>query len=422
MGPASTPSPSAESESASPARLDVQAVKPASSARIANKGSWVPKPEHEHPPVFTSQRGFALVVFSHFMCAFGFSVFSLFPKYLMTARGLSQAQTGPATMGFPLGALLFSPLVAFAMARFAKRDIIRFCALACCALTLLFVTAPSAGLIPVLSFLIGGAAMGVFNGGAGLVAEVAPDHAMARALGFHGAAGMMGHALGPLAMEPLAASLGWPSSFALAASATLLAALLPLQRNAPRGGGYRLSLGFLRPLQALLIVSLFAGVMHNALWTAHQPLVLARGGHEMRGYFLGMSGGALIMRVFFASLPDRMGRARAAFYALTLYVVAALSMTWVEPELLALFGLAHGIAHGVFYPAMAALATGRVVAGLRGESLIAIYAAFNVGATCASVGFARFGQSFGPAAVFPLAAALGLLGWLTLLGFRRRNA
>jgi MFS family permease len=232
---------------------------------------------------------------------------------------------------------------------------------------------------------------------------------------------MLGHALGPLAMEPLAAHFGWNASFVLAAGAALLAARLPLERNAPRGGGFQLTLGFLRPLQALLIVSLFAGVMHNALWTAHQPLVLARGGHEMRGYFLGMSGGALIMRIFFAGLPDRIGRARAALYALVLYVVAALSMTFVNPAWLACFGLAHGVAHGVFYPAMAALATGRVALGLRGEALIAIYAAFNVGATCASVGFARFGEAYGPASVFPLAALLGLIGLFTLRSFVRQN-
>jgi predicted MFS family arabinose efflux permease len=83
--------------------------------------------------------------------------------------------------------------------------------------------------------------------------------------------------------------------------------------------------------------------------------------------------------------------------------------------------LLHGIAHGVFYPAIAALATGRVALGLRGEALIAIYAAFNVGATCGSVGFARFGNAYGPALVFPLAAALGLIGLFTLASFVRRN-
>jgi MFS family permease len=395
---------------------------PLSAARIETSAGKVPESlPHAHEGWSLGRSPFLLAVWSHFMCAFGFSVFSLFPKYLMTARGLSQADTGPATMGFPLGALMFSPLVAWAMGRFAKANIVRACALAYCALTSLFVLAPEPAVIPLLSFLIGGACMGVFNGGAGLVADISPDHGMARALGLHGAAGMLGHALGPLAMEPLAAHFGWGASFLLASGSALLAALLPLPYNVPRGGGFSLSPGFLRPLQALLVVTLFTGVMHNALWTAHQPLVLARGGHEMRGYFLGMSGGALIMRVMFGGLPDRLGRARAALYALVLYVVAAAGMTLVTPGTLPWFGLVHGVAHGVFYPAMAALAAGRVALGLRGEALIAIYAAFNVGAVCGSVGFARFGQSFGPAAVFPLAAALGLLGLATLWLFVRRD-
>jgi MFS family permease len=164
-----------------------------------------------------ARTGFGFIVASHFMCAFGFSVFSLFPKYLMTARGLSQAETGTSTMGFPLGALLFSPVLALVMSRFEKARIVRFCAISYAVLTSLFMFAPEPAYVPLLSFLIGGMCMGVFNGGAGLVAEVAPEHAMARALGFHGAAGMLGHALGPLAMELLAARVGWHASFALSA-------------------------------------------------------------------------------------------------------------------------------------------------------------------------------------------------------------
>jgi len=359
--------------------------------------------------------GFWVIVASHFMCAFGFSVFSLSPKYLMTARGLSQAETGPSAMGLPLGALLFSPLLAWAMNRYAKATIVRVCAVAFAALTALFALSPDVAYIPTLSLLVGGVCMGVFNGGAGLVAEVAPEHAMARALGFHGAAGMLGYALGPTLLEPLASSAGWGASFLLASSSALAALVLPLPTNQPRGGRFTLSLGFARPLGVLMVVTLFAGVMHNALWSSHQPLVLARGGHQMRGYFVGMSLGALGMRVLFAGLPDRLGRARSTLYALTVYLFAALAMTWVTPASLPLFGLVHGVAHGLFYPSMASLAAGRVPAHARGEALIAIYAAFNVGATLASAGFARFGQAYGPAAVFPCAAALGLLGWLTLL-------
>ncbi len=411
MGPAPT---SRSSAPQLPSSLEPPAAA-ATAVRVvaSEKPNARPKP-HSEKPWSASHQPFLLAVISHFLCAFGFSVFSLFPKYLMTARALSQADTGPITMGFPLGALLFSPLLALAMGRFPKAQIVRVCILLYCSLTAVFIMAPAPAIMPLLSFLIGGACMGVFNGGAGLVADTAPQQAMARALGLHGAAGMLGHALGPLVMEPLAARFGWSASFGLAVGSAFSASLLPLAHNQPHGGGFSLSWGFLRPLSAVLVVTLFAGLMHNALWTAHQPLVLARGGHEMRGYFLGMSGGALLMRVLFGGLPDRIGRARAALYALALYVVAAAGMTLVTPETLPGFGLVHGVAHGVFYPAIAALATASVALNLRGEALIAIYAAFNVGATLGSVGFARFGQAFGPAAVFPLAAALGLVGLFTL--------
>jgi predicted MFS family arabinose efflux permease len=79
----------------------------------------------------------------------------------------------------------------------------------------------------------------------------------------------------------------------------------------------------------------------------------------------------------------------------------------------------HGVAHGVFYPSLAALSMGRVSSSARGEALTAIYAAFNVGASLASFGFARFGEAYGPAAVFPLAAGFGLCGLAVLMTGRR---
>ncbi len=359
--------------------------------------------------------GFWLIVCSHFASTLGISIFALFPKYLLTSRGMSQAEIGSSTMGLPLGALLGSPLVAFAMSRYEKRAIVRASGLALALLTGLFTLGPSADALPLLSVLVGGAAMAIFNGGAALTAEVAPEAGMARALGLHGAAGMLGHALGPVLLEPLAARAGWTSAFALAASFALAGTLIPLPRGSVLPGRALPALDFARPLGVILLAAVCAGIMHNALWTSHQPLVLARGGNEVRGYFLGMSLGALCMRVFFGGLPDRLGRAKSALYALSLYIVTSIAMTWVQPATLFWLGLAHGVAHGVFYPAIAALATGKVPTRARGEALTILYAAFNVGATCASFGFARFGEMFGPAAVFPVAAAFGVMGWFVLV-------
>lgn len=369
----------------------------------------------------------APVFAAHFLCALGFSALALMPKYLITERGLSQAETGPVTMAGPLGVLVFSPLVSYAMRRLTLARIVRVSAWLSALLALAFTQHPPLAALPVLALLAGAATMGVYNAGSALVAEVSPVRGMARALGFYGAAGMAGYAIGPAVIEPLAARAGWAWAFAFAALAAVLGGMLPLPRTRPSeetdtpGARAARQLG---GLGGLVLVCVLCGLMHNALWVAHQPLVLARGGHAVQGYFLGMSGGALAMRLGFSSLPDRVGPDRSALAALVGYVLVTLAMTWVTPTTLPLLGLAHGLAHGVFYPSMAAVLVRRVRHSARGHALTLQYAAFNLGATAASLSFARLGHALGPASVFPCAALLGVVGvaLLSLLIFRESAA
>jgi len=115
------------------------------------------------------------------------------------------------------------------------------------------------------------------------------------------------------------------------------------------------------------------------------------------------------MRVAFGGLPDRLGVSRSTRASLCVYIVATFAMTAVTPAMLGALGLLHGLAHGVYYPAMAARCTRRVGEHARGHALTAAYAAFNIGATAGSFGFARLGEALGPASVFPVAGAIGLV-------------
>lgn len=353
----------------------------------------------------------AHVLASHFAAALGFSVLSILPKYLLTARDLGQGDTGPITMAVPLGSLAAAPLVAWALARFPKAWVVRAGACVFAAACAALAQSPPLDALPLLGACTGASVMAVFAAGSALMADVAEPGHMARALGLHGAAGMLGHALGPQLLEPLATRAGWPWAFTAAGLAALGTALIPLPASAPVAGhGARQALGGpLRLLAVPLAMSGIVGLMHNALWVSHQPLVLARGGHEVASYFFGMSSGGLIMRVGFGGLPDRMGLARSTRASLVAYLVATLAMTWVTPAWLGVLGLAHGLAHGVFYPSIAARCTARVPSAARGPALTALYACFNVGATLGSLGFARVGEALGPASVFPVAFALGLL-------------
>jgi MFS family permease len=346
---------------------------------------------------------------SHFAAALGFSAFSLLPKYLLTARGLRQGDTGPIAMAVPLGSLAAAPLVAWALGRWPKTVVARAGALTFAGVAAALAQRPPIAALPVLSALGGAAVMAVFAAGSALMADVAEPGRMARALGLHGAAGMLGHAIGPQLLEPLADRAGWPSAFAAAASAALVGALVPLPTSTPAVlGDTPRGRAVLKPLALLLTVSGIVGLMHNALWVSHQPLVLARGGRDVASYFFGMSAGGLIMRIGFGSLPDRIGVERSTRLSLLGYLAATLAMTWVTPSLLGVLGLMHGLAHGVFYPSIAARCTAAVPSHTRGAALTALYACFNVGATLGSFGFARVGEAWGPASVFPLAFVLGL--------------
>jgi MFS family permease len=372
-----------------------------------------------------TRKAYLQLLASHFTVALGFSVFSLLPKYLLTTRGLTQAELGPATMAIPLGSLLFAPITAWALGRASKAQLVRWGALGFALVSAGFAAGPSTALVPLLAALVGGSVMVVFSSGSGLMAEVAPQAAMARALGLHGAAGMVGHAIGPLALERIAHVFGFEAAFACAGVAACLSALIPLPAGPPRASAALApSAAIARAVGPLLVISSLAGVMHNALWVSHQPLVLARGGTDMGSYYLGMSAGGILMRVAFGGLPDRLGVRRSVRASLALYTLATLGMAWVTPTSLGAFGLLHGIAHGVFYPATGAMCTARLAMTERGRGLMLLYAAFNIGASLGSISFAHVGAAFGPASVFPVAATCGLLalGVLSHRGLRAAPA
>ena len=354
-------------------------------------------------------RALPWVIGAHFLCAVGFSVFSLLPKYLMTFHGYDQAQVGPVAMGIPLGSALCSPLAVFFMGRISRRGLIRLGTLVFACAALSFPYAIDHGAEVALTFVAGAAAMAIFNGTSALVAELSPARATARFIGLHGAAGMLGYGLGPLIFEKTAAVWGFHAAFAIAATLNLVGSCIPLPAGAAKPS-VRQGPGLpLRALTSLLAVSFLVGIMHYALWSWHQPLVLARGGTDVHPYFTGMSAGALLMRVVFGGLPDRAGVYRTALVSGVAYVLAALAMTWVTPSTLALTGFGHGVAHGVFYPSMAAYAMTKAGPDARGRVLASLYAAFSLGGSCANLAFSQVGKAYGPASVFPLAAASGCI-------------
>jgi MFS family permease len=144
-----------------------------------------------------------------------------------------------------------------------------------------------------------------------------------------------------------------------------------------------------------------------------QPLALAHGRTDVGTFLAAFAAGALGLRLFAGSLPDRIGRGRAAFAALTTYALGTAALGVTPARFMDGVGLLLGLAHGLFFPALNVLMLSRVPRSHRGRALALFTAAFHFGVAGTAV-LGPVAASRGYPAVFAAAGAVTALGALLL--------
>ncbi|MEA2625130.1 MAG: hypothetical protein QOD06_1175, partial [Candidatus Binatota bacterium] len=246
-------------------------------------------------------------------------------------------------------------------------------------------------------------------------AELAPPERLSQALGLTGASMLVMNAIAPAVAEPLADAAGWPAVFVLAAAAALVSALLarrvrePASRHARdrnlRSGLFQV---LARPLVAhYACVVLLAGMTFGTVVTFEPPFALAHGREQVRGFYVAFAGSAILVRIFLGHAPDRFGRHLVAGLSLALYAASASGLALAPSSLLEVIGAIFGIAHGLFYPALNAIALASVSAHERGRVMAIFTAAFNLGVG-ATVFLGVAAEHVGYAPVFHVAGAAAL--------------
>jgi len=233
-----------------------------------------------------------------------------------------------------------------------------------------------------------------------LVADLAPRERLGQALGLSGASMLVMNAIAPAIAEPLATIAGWPVVFALAATAAVVSAVLaatvaePPAVAAPARGGLLAVLRRPFAMHYALVIAL-AGVAFGAVFTFQQPFALALGRSQVGGFFVAYASAAILVRVGFGHLPERVGPHRAALAALVLYALVVVAMAGLRPWMIEPLGALFGLAHGVFYPTMNAIAFSAVGRDERGRIMAVFTGAFSfgmwAGATLLGVVAARYG-------------------------------
>jgi MFS family permease len=364
-------------------------------------------------------RSFSTVVVAQMAFGYASSTFVLLPKYLATELGASAGQIGHVMAIASLAAVVAIPFVGGWIDRFGRKPLISIG----CALTVVYCggwlfVERLGSLIDLLQAVGGLGFMIAFNAAGTLVADQAPKERLGQAIGIFGASNMAMSAIAPAIAEVLAVEVGWRAAFGLGTLVALVSLLLSrrvheeprqLEQSGSRAGMREL-FSLVRQLAPNGVAMATCGAAFGAVFTYYQPFMLGQGATHVSPFFVGFTIAAVATRVFFGTLPDRIGRKRAALGSYVLYACMVLAMTQLTPSRLLAFGFLFGCSHGVFYPALSALCIEQTRAEQRGRVMTLVMGSFRLGNVVSVLALGWVAERYGYPIVFVLASLVSWLG------------
>jgi MFS family permease len=393
------------------------------SARRRN-GLRLVMPRRAAPPPaprwFTADLGRVLAAASAW--GFAFSTFYLLPKFLAQELAADASAIGFVGGVFSAATVVATPFAGWIVDRYPRRYAVAAggVLMACAAGG--FVAVHDIGLLLVLLRVMQGLSYALVVTAVGtLVSDVVPRERLNQALGFSGASMLVMNALAPAVAEPLAAACGWTIVFvtagAAAVAATVLAARVrePSWQRAEAGKGGMMALLTQPIARHYGSVVALSGATFGAVFTFEPAYALELGRTRVGGFFIAYACAALVVRLVFGGLPARLGSYRVARGALGLYGIVVLALAGAGPRALEPLGALFGVAHGLFYPAVNAMAVTAVRPHERGRMIAIFTGAFALGLAAGSMPLGHLAAAAGYPLVFATAAGGTLVALVILV-------
>lgn len=359
---------------------------------------------------------------------YAFSALLIVPKYATAALLATPDEVGTLTACAGVAIALTAPLLGRWLDGGGARAVMLWGAFVLGVSTLSFASVTELGAVLYGLRAAQGVASALITSATGaFVAAIVPADRHGRAFGTAGAAALMMNAVAPITTEHLAEAYGWRTAFELAATVGFLGAALatqlptleaaPVSVRDPRLAQPRGSI-----LSAVGVGAFAAGVGFGVISTFTQPYALELGGRHVSSLFLGYTVTVLIVRVGLGGVVDRFGRLYCSIAALIVYAVAAAGAAALTPGTLFALGLGFGVAHGLVWPSLSALAVERSSRGHAASSLARLYGAFSIGSLVAVWGGGWLVKAAGYPVTFLSAAVVIALGTTILFTTRPKPA
>jgi MFS family permease len=362
--------------------------------------------------IFT--RPFVLCFVAHGLQSVAFNLFLPFPKRL-NELGANDFVIGAAASLTGLAAVIARPSIGRAMDASGRRAVIVGGGALHVLATLLYLAIDSVGALLAATRLLHGVAEAMlFSALFTFAADYVPARRRTQGLALFGVSGMLPIGIGPTLANWLVANSGWPSVFVTAASlAAISLALSFALRDAPRA---RIAAGAAPTMMAVLrrrelapiwfLGATFATVL-TAFFVFVPRFAQDTGIGSDAAFFQMYMLAALILRIAFGWVPDRIGPHRALTPALLALVVGLVVMARANaPHDVALAGFLCGLGHGYAFPILSGMVVNRVGDDARGTALAIFTGLFDLGMLVGSSAFGAIVEWTSFTVLYALGAAL----------------
>jgi MFS family permease len=348
------------------------------------------------------------------------------PRFVTEVLGGGDVAVGLAIGSFALSAVFLRPLVGRMGDRRGRRILVVAGAGAVAVAVFGLTVVNSLPVLLALRLLSGAGEAAFYVGAASVINDLAPDERRGEALSYFSLALYGGLAVGPVLGETVLHASGFPLTWVVSGLSALVAALfgLPVPDTRPEPGEEGSSGRLVHPAALLPGIVMASSVWGLAGFNTFVPLyALQLGLGGSRAVFVVYSVIVLGIRSFGATIPDRLGPARCARYALiTSAVGLAIVAVWGrEPGLFVGTGV-FAVGQALAFPALMTIAVSRAASSERAAVVGTFTAFFDFAFGFGSFSLGVVAEAFDYQGSFAVAGLVALAGFALLATRARRGA